>query len=304
MQVKKALTLIVLIFLFSLQGFSQLKSFSIDELLKTSDELFTNRGMAADTGLYALAESLYDSKKYDSASIAFSACLIKNPLFVYAYFYRGMSFVELNKLDLALMDFEMTTRLFPKGEGAYYQKGNIYRVKGELKNALNSYNQAISLDDSFILPYYYRVFIKIKLKYSDDEVLQDYNKILKMKGFEDFSEKAKALIYNNKSYILVKKGLLNEALQLVNKSLTLDNSESFIWDTRGEIYYKQNKFDECIIDMNKAIELDPGSGNSGNSYLYRGLAKIKIKQQGCQDLNTSLKLGKKEAQSELIKYCN
>jgi len=91
---------VAFLFLFPLNTFSQLKSFTIEELLKASDELYISKGMPKDSGLYAVGDALYQAGKYDSASIAFSACIVKNPLYTDAYYYRGLSYMYTKQLDL------------------------------------------------------------------------------------------------------------------------------------------------------------------------------------------------------------
>ena len=110
-----------------------------------------------------------------------------------------------------------------------------------------------------------------------------------------------ATMYNNKAYTFVKLKKFNEALPLVNKAIQLNSSKWYIWDTRGEIYFKTGYSKKCIEDMNMAISIKPDA----NSYFYRGLAKIKMgdAENGCKDLSKSGELGKTEAYSEIKSNC-
>lgn len=298
---KKIPCLLIFLFLFCFTTFSQLKSFTIDELLKESDELFISKRMPKDSGLYAVGDALYQAGRYDSASIAFSACIIKNPLYTDAYYYRGLSFMYTKQLDFALNDFDVVIKFEPQSEGAYLNKGITCSYKGDYVNSLKCYDKTILINSQNGWAYYYRANVKSQMKYPDNEILKDYDQVIKMKDFDDFSDNQKGLIYNNKAYILVQKGILDEALKLVNIALKYDKTKWFIWDTRGEIYFKQKKFVECINDMSQAIEIDESL--SDNSFYYRGLAKIKSKIDGCPDLKQAFELGKKEAQSEIAKSC-
>lgn len=132
--------------------------------------------------------------------------------------------------------------------------------------------------------------------------IEDYNTIISLEGKVKPTIFKMSTVYNNKAYCLIQLGNYEEALPLVNKALELDQTEWYIWDTRGELYYKLNKFEECIADMNKSIAIK----ESNNSLYYRGLAKIKLNQkdEGCKDLAKSKLLGNSFASKEIESLCN
>lgn len=131
--------------------------------------------------------------------------------------------------------------------------------------------------------------------------IRDYDEIIRLEKSAKPTIYKMSTIYNNKAYCLVQLGNLEQALPLVTKALELDQTESYIWDTRGELNYKLGQFQKCIDDMDNALIIK----KNNNSYFYRGLAKIKLakKTEGCEDLKLSQELGKKEAFLEIGKYC-
>lgn len=110
------------------------------------------------------------------------------------------------------------------------------------------------------------------------------NKQMSMKDYETIIDKGcsnktiLAMSYNNRAYEFVKLQKYSEALPLVNKAIELDNTVSFIWDTRGELYYHLGEYEKCIQDMDKAISITEGETAYSNSYYYRGLAKLKLQK--------------------------
>ncbi|MBG6110976.1 tetratricopeptide (TPR) repeat protein [Flavobacterium sp. CG_9.10] len=131
--------------------------------------------------------------------------------------------------------------------------------------------------------------------------ISDYDKILSLEGEVTPTTYKFSTVYNNKAYCLVNLKNYKEALPLVEKALKLDTTEWYIWDTRAEIYMNLGKLDESISDCNEALKIKENS----NSYLIRGLAKIKKgeKSQGCQDLSKAGELGESKAYDAIIKYC-
>mgnify|MGYP004417265245 CR=1 FL=1 len=133
------------------------------------------------------------------------------------------------------------------------------------------------------------------------EAIKDYDEIIKLEKTVKPTIYKMSTVYNNKAYCLIGLGKYNEALPFANKALELDNTEAYIWDTRGELYYKIGKYKECISDMDNAISIEKNS----NSFYYMGLAKIKTGQQtqGCEDLSKSKELGNSDAKNDMKIMC-
>lgn len=60
------------------------------------------------------------------------------------------------------------------------------------------------------------------------------------------------------------------------------------------------KFEESIASFDRAIQLN---GNNPQAYFMRGRAKLALKQDGCEDLETALKLGHPNAVEALNQLC-
>ncbi|MFA6059781.1 MAG: tetratricopeptide repeat protein, partial [Taibaiella sp.] len=84
-----------------------------------------------------------------------------------------------------------------------------------------------------------------------------------------------ATALNNFSYYLSVRGEnLEEAARMSEKSLKLRPNEATFLDTYGWILYKQGKFKEAKIYIQKAIELSP---NNGDPTLWEHLGDIEYK---------------------------
>ena len=148
---------------------------------------------------------------------------------------------------------------------------------------------------------FYRAMAKGELK-DNYGAISDYDKIIKYNSNYPLTVAKLATVYNNKAYSLVKLKKYSDALPFVNKALELDESEWFIWDTRGEIYLNLEKYKEAISDLTKAIKIQ----KHDNSYYLRGIAHIKNgeKEKGCKDLSKAGELGNADAYEEINKNCN
>jgi tetratricopeptide (TPR) repeat protein len=175
-----------------------------------------------------------------------------------------------------------------------------YDPKGYFAAFDSDYEKALSINPENTDALFRRAMTK-----SDNKdragAIKDYDEIIRLENKMVPTIFKMSTIYNNKAYCLVELGDVEQALPFANKAIELDQTEAYIWDTRGEINYKLGQYQKCIDDMNNAIIIK----ESANSYFYRGLGKVKLesKSEGCEDLKLSQDLGKKEALLELGKYC-
>jgi tetratricopeptide (TPR) repeat protein len=81
-----------------------------------------------------------------------------------AYIGRGQHHYEKDEYDLAIADFNRAMPLKPKWlQLAYGNRGNAYLMKGDNDQALDSYDQAITIDANYTAAYTGRGLIYEKL---------------------------------------------------------------------------------------------------------------------------------------------
>ena len=97
-----------------------------------------------------------------------------------------------------------------------------------------------------------------------------------------------ASVYNNIAYIYCLLGEYNKGLEYAQKAIARNPDDGHAWDTLGELYYRQNKYEDCVSAMTKAISLHPIK----NSYQLRGEAYLKLgnKKQGDKDLKIAMEM--------------
>ena len=169
----------------------------------------------------------------------------------------------------------------------------------KIADSYNAFNSLNKMNDK-VLMRYQKAVIKAEMNdyYGSNE---EYNQIITNNIFlEEFD---KATVINNIAYNNVKLKKFDIALEQVNKALLINDSHSFIWDTKGEIMYNLGKYSECIEAMSKAINSD---NLSANSFYFRGLSylKIKEKEKACKDFSKSGELGNNEAYKLIKSNCN
>ncbi len=248
--------------------------------------------------IYNSAVEAYNNGKFLEARNKLDS-LIKEERNSTLYHFRGFTYIGERDFNSAINDFKEALLINPTDTGCYYNLAYTQYLIEDYQNALINFTKAINLGSDKLDAYYFRGIIKSELG-DIRGAISDYDFIIsEFHSIDDNSFRATVL--NNKAYCLVRLDDYDSALPLVNNALTLERDKSFIWDTRGELYYKTGKFQECISDMTKALSIE----ESENSFFYRGLARIMLKdKKGCEDLSKAGELGKMEAYYEIKKYCN
>jgi tetratricopeptide (TPR) repeat protein len=215
----------------------------------------------------------------------------------------------IHAYNLAIDDYTSIIQISPSTM-AYYSRGNaLYKSKRNVE-AIKDFTNAILLDNNNTDAYFMRGLIKSELG-DRKSAIADYSEVINNDDNKTGHNYRLGTVYNNKAYCLIELGRLDESLPLLNKALELDPEESYIWESRGEYYYKKGNYKACISDMTKSIEVmlakttKAGKSDSGLAYYLRGLAKIKLGlySDGCKDLSSAGELGSAEAYVAIKNYC-
>lgn len=248
------------------------------------------------------ANEKYYQGKYFEAIELFNKALEEDPNNANCYYLRGLSYTLNGRAndDKALAD--LTKALKMNGDNyIYYYIGFIHQRQNKLTEALLDYSASLKDYPDNTDAYFMRALCKSSFndRYG---AINDYDEIIKREKTAKPRVYDMATVYNNKAYCLIELNQLTKALPLVNRAIELDKNKGYIWDTRGELFYKLNEYQKCIRDMTMALTIDK---SSGNSYYYRGLANVKLsnKLEGCSDLSKARDYGKIEAQEALKQNC-
>lgn len=264
--------------------------------------LFPQQNASRNSEIYYNQASVkYQSRDFNGASEDLNKAIEADSNNIKAHYLRGsINLNETANYDLAIRDFSKCIRLQPDNIDSYFSRGIAYQMQKKYNDAIKDFSKCINMDSKNTDALFMRALGELALK-NNKGAVNDYDAIIRLEGEVRPKIFKMATVYNNKAYSLVGLGRYTEALPVVTRALELDNTSAYIWDTRGEIYYNLNDFNNCIRDMDKAISISLGD----NSFYIRGLAKIKLgrKEEGCQDLVKARELGKPEASEAIVKYC-
>jgi len=147
-----------------------------------------------------------------------------------AFNNRGLAYSETGQSQEAINDFNQAISLFPNYAIAYSNRGLAYEAMGQMDHAVADFDQAIKLNANY------------------------------------------AGAYNNRCYALAEIGQQQQALADCQKALTLTPNDPKTLDSLGFTYFRLGDYGHAIATYDAALKISPQMPES----LYgRGVAKLK-----------------------------
>jgi len=247
------------------------------------------------------AKFYYADKDFDNALTDLHIAKQQNDSNAYIFYLEGTFYNKIENWTEAAKSFGECIRIKPDVSDGYLMRATAYQKIKNFELAQADLDSALKLDttNTEVLVSYAYFYSEKGDRKASNEVYKKVLIILDSIAKEvELNEKYLAMIYNNMAYNCVKLGEYEQAEKHVKKALELNKKSGYIWDTRGELYFWQKKYKECIADMNKAIELrDKDENEPANSYFYRGRAKLELGQteEGNADIQKAVDLKHEEA---------
>lgn len=227
------------------------------------------------------------------------------PSSVYLYAKGFMAMVYFHQPDTALEALERCISYEYRPNECFQMIAQCYFMKDEWQKCIDLCNKNLEKNKSDIYALYHRG-LALSKQGNIDEAIKDFERAIRLDGTVkgDYSE-----IYNSLAYQMINKGKMSKAVEYIQKAIKHNPQNGNAWDTRGEINYRNGKYDLAIEALNKSITI----GKSlpliehaewlVNSYRYRGLAKKEIGNLvgAYKDLEHAIDLGCEEAKNEIAK---
>ncbi len=241
------------------------------------------------------------------AIVCFSKAIEGKPDYRNAYYNRGVSELELGKINndsvlikKSIKDFDFALAQDGQFADAYHNRGNAKAELWQLESAIKDYNIAIDIKLSRNL------LGELGTYYSNRGVAKGKSRDLKG-AIKDFDYALKynpeePSVYSNlgRAYLLT--GDIKNAISFLDKSIKLDPKSFSAYLNRASAKQRNKDLNGALLDFNMAIKLNP---NMANIYISRGilLKSLGKKFDACSDFKFAKKLGDLSADALIINYC-
>ena len=179
--------------------------------------------------------------------------------------------------DEAIKQCEKLREIRPDDDNVYLLEGYAYQRKREYPSSIDWFSRIINSDKNRGDVYYLRaqsyLWSKKPKKALNDitkaldnkQTLVQVVKLFKDLGFKDMTtENVKGFIFQNKAKAHSQLGEINNAMVSINRSIEYYPTHSLSYESRGKIYFDQNKYSLAYKDFQKTIEINPKAINAWN----------------------------------------
>lgn len=212
---------------------------------------------------YNLGNVYFKLKKPWRAIIAWMEALILNPKLESARFNIGFAYFHLGEYDDALLEFRRASRINPDSPDTYFYQGMCHFELGHHKKACDCYLRALEMAPD------------------NEEILYNLGNALYEEGrydeaYEYFSLAADRTedcqYFNNMADCLSRMGRLEEAHSTIEKAFQLNPNFTPARCTLAELFIKQGKTDEAILELNQIIKASKKVSNDEDRNLLHKYA--------------------------------
>jgi tetratricopeptide (TPR) repeat protein len=207
-----------------------------------------------------------NKKKPEKTIAEFSEIIKQDSKSSLMYNERGEAYRLKGEVDKAVKDFDEAIKMNPKLDAAYENRADLYSTVGDFEKAIADYNEAIKLNPKNAVIYHNRGFAYC-CRGEIDKGIDDFNEAIKIN--QQYS-----LAYFNRGGAYYSRGQLDKALTDYTETIKLNPKYSLAYFNRGTIYQDSGKITDALADYNEAINLNPADykpyNNRGTLYCIMG----------------------------------
>jgi Tfp pilus assembly protein PilF len=223
-----------------------------------------------------------EQNRLDEALRDFNTAVASAPGILKWYFNRASAYRMLGRYDKAIEDLTTVVKLGPRDILGYIHRGNTYLLMGQYDDAISDFSKAIFLkpDSTFV---YFNRGKAYRLKKQFDKAIDDFSKAVSLDSrFAD--------AYGERGAAYIALARYDEAIEDCSAAISISPDVPRYYYNRGTVLTKQGMFKEAVQDFTKAISI--GAEPKAEYYSQRGLALKKLGRlkEGEQDLNIARKL--------------
>lgn len=196
--------------------------------------------------------------------IGYSLAVGLMPINPDGYFLRGQAFYSLDRNVEAIDDFTRSLVLHPRQKEAIHWRGHAYHDNKQFQKAEEDFTRALALrsDDAHLL--YCRGLSRLSLL-KIDEALVDLRRSLALNA----SQKEEiATTLNNYAWLMVTGSARHPApaRRLIDEALQLMPEASIFLNTYGVVLYRQGKYSQAVIALEKSLQNSQGEHDGFDLY--------------------------------------
>ncbi|MEM3444749.1 MAG: tetratricopeptide repeat protein, partial [Thermoplasmata archaeon] len=217
----------------------------------------------------------FESGDFESAIRCYDEALSLSPDNVAALYNKANALLQTGRNEEALKILEKLVENNPGIEEIWNNLGNIYARKGKIEEAVESYTRAIELNPDYIIARY-NLGMVLAQKGEYAPAIEQFSQVLEREEmFEAYSAKASC------EYAMQR---FEEALNTVNRAISLNSKNVNAWLLRGAILAELEKTEDAFNTFKECMKINPE-----NPEIYLAAGKLALKHQRLREAEEFLK---------------
>lgn len=201
------------------------------------------------TGAAKRLDEAYAAEDWDLAVTAASDLIDASPGEVRPYLLRGMVYVQQEKMDEALADYDKAIEMQPNLADAYVLRGRARYAIEDTNVAIEDFRQAIKLNPQHAPAYLERGYAFFS-KGAVDAAISDFKNYSRLAPDDPVG-------FNNQAFLLMWMGRTTAAESTWSKATRLPNAPHWAHAGHAVALYRMKKRRQAIEQYGKAVEIDP-----------------------------------------------
>jgi tetratricopeptide (TPR) repeat protein len=188
---------------------------------------------------------------YDEALAAYEQALALGPRSVSVLIAKGSTLSSLKRYDEALTMYEQALIFDPRNIEALLGKGWILEHLKQYDRELAAYEQALIIDPDNVDALIQKGWT-LTLLQRYREANVVYDQILKLDA-----PSAQAAAWNGKGYVCKEQEKYDDAVACINKAIELAPDDANYRDSLGDMYTGIRQYDKALSSLEEALKRDP-----------------------------------------------
>ncbi|MBX2844673.1 MAG: tetratricopeptide repeat protein [Saprospiraceae bacterium] len=212
------------------------------------------------------------------------------------YYAKGALLTELGRYEEAYAAFEESINSGYANALVYNYYGVANYRNNDFENAIKKYEKANLLEDSVML---YTENLAYAYYQNENYELATH---MFQKALEIGEDVQGASFYSSYSLSLRNLGQYDQALEQIDKALSLENQNAEFYDVKGLVLHDQGLYASAVENYTRSIGIYP---DDPKPYYWRGLANEAALNMydACQDYKKAVELGSEEAEERMSDSC-
>ncbi len=221
-------------------------------------------------------QSWRQANVYHNVETLWKDTISKNPSCWMAHANLGLTYLESNRLDEAILHSEKSLTIRPSNVQARTNVGDAFLRKGQVERAIAEYETAMKIDPNYgeALNNLGNALLQVGRV---DEAITQCRKVVELRpNFAD--------AHNTLALALLRKGGLDEAIAHCKTAIELQPDFAEAYSNLGNVFLTAGRVDEAVEQYQQAIAIRPTYSeayhNLGNALLQSGRTDEAIAQYG------------------------